>query len=123
MDNEREQIRKLEAQSQGFSIHLIRVPEGKSQKKMKENLGDSKCQGKPQSECSPELTDLNLQIGLAPDCQHDKRLTLSCIIVKFQNTKSIKGYSRVSKEKNRFIYKGSRFRMELHIYTVLSTRS
>lgn len=41
MDNERERVRKLEAQSQGFSVHLIGILEVESQKKMEENLGDS----------------------------------------------------------------------------------
>lgn len=62
MDRKREQVRKLEAQSQGFSNYLVGILERENRKKVEENLGDNKYQEKFQSsvKCFLELNDLNL---------------------------------------------------------------
>lgn len=41
MDSKREQVRKLEAQSQGLSNYLVGIPERENRKKVEENLGDN----------------------------------------------------------------------------------
>lgn len=62
MDRKREQVRKLEAQSQGFSNSLVGIPERENRKKVQENVGDNKYQEKFQSlvKCFLELNVLNL---------------------------------------------------------------
>lgn len=62
MDSKREQVRKLEAQSQGLSNYLVGIPERENRKKVEENLGDNNYQEKFQSlvKCFLELNDLNL---------------------------------------------------------------
>lgn len=42
MDSKRGQVRKLEAQFQGFSFYLVGIPERENGKKVEENLGDNK---------------------------------------------------------------------------------
>lgn len=49
MDSKREQVRKLEAQFQGFSFYLVGIPERENGKKVEENLGDNNYQEKFQS--------------------------------------------------------------------------
>lgn len=73
MDKKGEELGKLDAQSQSFSIHLLEIPEGKSWKKM---TVSGRISGLGWGEYF--LPELNLWIGLAswvPSIIYEKRLT------------------------------------------------